>query len=298
MAHPGYILGGLLTALAWLVVRAFFWRSLLQGQAPLGQIFLTLNEGYLLNNVLPFRLGEVGRAFLLGRKTGLDFWQVISSILLERALDLLIAVGLFLGTLSFVMSAAWGAQAAIGIGIVVLIGLASLFLLARYRAATETWLTKMGQRWSWIERLVGGRVSAFLNGLGVLTHPLAFLRSIGWLLLDWGLGWLQYLFLLRAFFPEAQPLWAAFGLGAGALGLAAPSTPGGIGVYEWVLMTALAAFTQNREAAAAFAFLTHAINYLFTGLLGGYALFRDGETLTSLYRAVSRLAHRQPTPPS
>ena len=65
--------------LLWLVVRTIVWRTLLREQAAFPQVFLSLNEGYLLNNILPFRLGEAGRAFLLGKKTGLEFLQVFST---------------------------------------------------------------------------------------------------------------------------------------------------------------------------------------------------------------------------
>jgi hypothetical protein len=93
--------------------------------------FYTINEGYLLNNILPFRLGEVARAFLMSRKAGVNFWQVVPSILIERALDLAIAAGLFLATLPFVIGVSWAREAAIGIGIVVLEGLGLIYLLAR-----------------------------------------------------------------------------------------------------------------------------------------------------------------------
>ncbi len=107
----------------WLIVRGFVWRTLLQNKATYKDAFTTINEGYLLNNILPFRLGELGKAFLIGRKARLDFWQVIPSILIERSLDLAFAVGLFMSTLPFVIGLSWARQAAIGIGIVVLVGL-------------------------------------------------------------------------------------------------------------------------------------------------------------------------------
>ncbi|MEN6299709.1 MAG: lysylphosphatidylglycerol synthase transmembrane domain-containing protein, partial [Anaerolineaceae bacterium] len=68
-----YSLVGLSLAatLLWLSVRGIVWRIILQEKASFRQVFLTLNEGYLLNNLLPFRLGELGRAFLLGRKANL-----------------------------------------------------------------------------------------------------------------------------------------------------------------------------------------------------------------------------------
>jgi uncharacterized membrane protein YbhN (UPF0104 family) len=120
------VLLGLLMTLLWLVVRAFAWRTLLQDKATIGQVFISLNEGYLLNNVLPFRLGEVGRAYLLGRKAGLDFWFVLSTVVLERALDLLLAAGLLLSTLPFVVGASWARQAAVAAGGLVVLGLAVL----------------------------------------------------------------------------------------------------------------------------------------------------------------------------
>jgi uncharacterized membrane protein YbhN (UPF0104 family) len=54
------------------VMRTFSWRTLLQNKASYGRVFLTLNEGYLLNNIFPFRLGELGRAVLLSQATGLS----------------------------------------------------------------------------------------------------------------------------------------------------------------------------------------------------------------------------------
>ena len=78
----------------WLAIRGVVWRTLLCEEATFSQVFLTVNEGYLINNILPLRLGEVARAFLLSRKAGLGFWRVFSTILIERALDLMMAAGL------------------------------------------------------------------------------------------------------------------------------------------------------------------------------------------------------------
>jgi uncharacterized protein (TIRG00374 family) len=85
LADFRYILLLLVITLLWIVVRSIVWRTLLQERAPLGMVFLTLNQGYLLNNVLPLRLGEVARALLLSRKAHLGFLQVFSTVLIERA---------------------------------------------------------------------------------------------------------------------------------------------------------------------------------------------------------------------
>ena len=50
-----------LTTVLWLLVRAQAWHTLLREQATFRQVFRTVNEGYLLNNILPFRLGATAR---------------------------------------------------------------------------------------------------------------------------------------------------------------------------------------------------------------------------------------------
>src|SRR5258706_16406976 len=67
-ADVRWVLVSIIVAVTWLSMRAVVWRTLLREKASLWQVFLTLNEGYLLNNFLPLRLGELGRAFLLSRK--------------------------------------------------------------------------------------------------------------------------------------------------------------------------------------------------------------------------------------
>jgi uncharacterized protein (TIRG00374 family) len=278
------VLLGLLMTLLWLVVRSFVWRTLLQDKATIGQVFISLNEGYLLNNVLPFRLGEVGRAYLLGRKAGLDFWIVLSTVVLERALDLLFAAGLLLCTLPFVVGASWARQAAFAAGSLVVLGLAVLWLLARNQDWALARFERLAARWPALGRFGERALPAFFSGLAVLTDGARFVRAVGWMVLNWAVALGQYYLLMTAFFPRAVFLWAAFSLGVGALGLAAPSSPGSIGVMELSLVGALAVFGLNPSISLAFALSSHLLQYLTTGLIGAYGLARDGESLVDLYR--------------
>jgi len=72
----------------FIAIRAQVWRTLLRDIPSYSDTFWTVGEGYLLNNFLPFRLGEVGRAFLLSRKTGMQFMEILPTIVIERAMDL------------------------------------------------------------------------------------------------------------------------------------------------------------------------------------------------------------------
>src|SRR5574342_1305497 len=75
----------------WLGVRAQVWRTLLRDRPSWSDTFWTVGEGYILNNFLPFRLGELGRAFLLSRKSDLQFGEILPTIVIERSVDLIIS---------------------------------------------------------------------------------------------------------------------------------------------------------------------------------------------------------------
>lgn len=276
--------------LLWLTVRGVVWRVLLLEQVTYSQVYLTLNEGYLLNNFLPFRLGEVGRAFLLGRKANLDFWQVFSSILIERAMDVAMASGLLLFTLPFVVGASWARQAAPISALVIALVFLALFLLARNRQKAEQFFQMITQRWEPIRKVGAGSASAFFNGLAVLTDKKRFLKATTWMLINWLVAVGQYFAYLRAFSPDAKPVWAFFSLGVSSLGIAAPSSPGAVGVLEISLVGSLALFGVNPSISLAFALTMHICQYIITGVIGVYALVKDGESIASLYLQTRRLS--------
>jgi len=284
-----FILLGVGASLLWLIIRGFFWRTLLLNRASYRDSFLTINEGYLLNNILPFRLGEIARAFLMSRKAGINFWQVIPSIIIERSLDLAFTAGLFLCTLPLVIGVPWAQQAAIGIGIVVITGLGLFYILARERERALEWVAKLGERFSMVKKLAGRRVIAFFDGLAILTDGRLFLKALGWEGLNWLVAILMYYLFLHAFFPHPSLLWVIFTVGVGALGIALPSSPGAIGVYEAALVGALAVFGLETSVTFAFALSMHIISYLLTGLIGGYALYKDGESLSSMYSRLGKM---------
>ena len=116
-----------------LIFRALSWMTLLQNKASFGRVFITLNEGYLLNNIFPFRLGELGRAVILSQATGMSSFFVISTIIIERVYDVAIAAGLLLATLPFVLGLEGGQMIASVVLTLVILVLVILFLLARYR---------------------------------------------------------------------------------------------------------------------------------------------------------------------
>jgi glycosyltransferase 2 family protein len=201
-----------------------------------------------------------------------------------------------LSTLAFVVGGYWARQAAVGVAIIVLIGLAGLYFVARNQEWALKFFGSISTRVRFLNRVGGNILPAFLSGLSILTDGKRFLKAIGWMVFNWGLGVLQYLVFLLAFFPEARLLWAGFSLGAASLGIAAPSSPGAVGVLELTLVAALSLFNLNPSFAFAFAVTAHFMNYLVIGILGAYALSKDGETLSGVYRQARSMLQKTANP--
>src|SRR3990172_9157357 len=110
--------------------RAMAWRTTLKEQASFKDTFFVLNQGYLLNNVLPFRLGELGRAILLGGRIGLSFWRVLPSIIVERLFDLGFAAILLFSSLPYVIGAEFASTSGVVAAGAVVIVFVVLFVMA------------------------------------------------------------------------------------------------------------------------------------------------------------------------
>src|SRR6266498_957290 len=191
----------------WLVVRAFVWRTLLRNRASFSDVFWTIGEGYLLNNFLPFRLGEVGRAFLLRRKSGMQFMEILPTIVIERAMDLGYSAIVLLAALPFVVGGEGTQRIGILIGAVVLIGFVILYLLARYNQWTLDLFHTLSARWPALQKFGGSFLESFFAGLSVLTDGWLFLRFLFWMALNYALAIVSYYLIIRAFFPQMQLFW-------------------------------------------------------------------------------------------
>jgi len=292
LADIRLVLLALIMTAVWLYVRSLAWRSLLQGKAGIGDVFFTVNEGYLLNNILPFRLGEIGRSFLLSAKTELSFWEVFSTIILERAIDVVMASSLLLITVPFVLGGEWATRAAVAAIVFVIASLLLFYLAARHHELLLEWFEKFTVRYPTVNRFGRTHLPLFFKGLSVLTQPAQFMRSIGLFLLNWIVAILQYYCLMLAFFPDGRILWAGFSLGVTALGIAVPSSPGAVGVWELSAVAALSAFDLDPSTALAYALTAHIFNFIVTGLIGSYGFAQEGETLAGLYNRIRRLPER------
>jgi uncharacterized protein (TIRG00374 family) len=282
----------LVLGLVWLLVRGLVWRTLLRNRVSYPDVFLTLMEGYLLNSFLPFRLGEIGRAFLLSRKSDLKFVEILPTIIIERVTDLAFSAAILVAAVPFVVGAGGADRIGFVIGGIVVLGLVFLFLLARYRVAALDLLRRLALRWPILARAVPF-LEAFFTGLEVLTDPGLFLRFILLMSLDWGLAIIQYSLITRAFFPQATLIWGMFVLGAAAFGGAIPSLPGGVGTLEGAMAGAVTLLSGNQSTALAVALTSRVLNYFYSAVFGLYGLSREGQTISGIYKQLMKFSSQE-----
>jgi uncharacterized protein (TIRG00374 family) len=282
-ANYGLLGIALVIGFIWMGVRAIVWRTLLRERASLKDVFFTIGEGYLLNNFLPFRLGEIGRAFLLSRKSDMQFMEILPTIVIERVMDLGYSAIILLAALPFVVGAEGAGQIGIVVGVIVLIGIVLLYILARNNQWALDLFHRLSARWPALQRFGGNFLEAFFAGLSVLTDGWLFVRFLFWMTLNWGIAIISYYLIIRAFFPQAQVVWGMFGLGAAAFGGAIPSLPGAVGTFEGAFGGAITILTGDQSTALAVALTGRLYNYINSGVIGGIGLLREGQTLSGIY---------------
>lgn len=265
----------LLTILSTLA-RTQTWRILLGERARFSQAFHILNIGFLLNNILPLRSGEIGRAVLMGRSSGLGTFRVLSTIVIERSYDLAIAACFLLTTLPLALGVEWARPLAITVLILVILGFFSMYLLARFNKPVRRWIERLGGRAPLLERVIMPRVLSLLEGLQILTSARKMAESLFWIIMTWFLYVLATVLFLNAFVSNAPFWWVVYLNGAVALGVAVPAGPGNIGVYEASVVGALSIMHIPATQALAFAIAIHSINWITMSVLGVIGLSQLG----------------------
>jgi uncharacterized membrane protein YbhN (UPF0104 family) len=256
------------------LLRTVRWRVILSGaaRAPVRTLFPVLIMGFATNNLLPGRLGEFWRAYLLGRKRNVRKTFALASIVVERVFDGLTLILLLALVSTGIQLPGWSRQVELIAGVVFLGATVGVLLLL-----VRPGLVMMPLRFALrplpprVATGVEDRCQAFVDGLGPLRRgrvlALATLFSVGVWLLEGG----SYLFVSRGLtlgLPSNIEL-PALGLMLVTinLGIMVPSGPGYVGTMEFFGTSALGVAGADPEAALALIFVAHAVQYvLITGL--------------------------------
>jgi uncharacterized protein (TIRG00374 family) len=276
------------------LIRAIRWHLLLKPLADrttLRSRFAAVNIGFMANNLLPARMGEVARAYALSRMEPVTTSGALASLVVERTLDALALLLLLMVTLaapSFPVGATVLGRpiGAAVVGLLVILGilLTVLLLMILWPRPILALTERIGQAVPGKvgEKLVGV-VEAFIDGLKVLHNPVLLLKAMLWSIVLWLWMALSFWMAFRAFGIDQNFVAAMFTQCAVALFVAVPAAPGFIGTFH----AGVAVSLQEVFGVAAEPTLSLAVGYHIGGfipvtIIGLYYLSRLGVSLSEV----------------
>jgi len=267
----------LLTLLVyWL--RAVRWRYLLIPIKPVqnSQLFIITMIGFMVNNVLPVRMGELVRAYLLGKKENLSKSLSLATVVVERLLDSFAILSFSLPIIFIFSFPNWIKR----VGIILLIFYAGiicfLFLLHYFSGKIIQILEKLIYPISvGLSQRVEHILKSFCQGLNLFKSR----RQIFWIFFYsysiWVGSALIVLLILHSF-HFTLPFYAPFlVLAFIALGASIPSSPGFVGTLQFFCVTGLAFFGIPESEALGFSIVYHACQYIPITSIGLFFMWKN-----------------------
>jgi uncharacterized protein (TIRG00374 family) len=254
---------GLLFAL-----RAYRWQRLVEPLHPLPfrPFWLATLIGFMANDILPLRMGELVRAYALSHLTSVRLSSALATTVLERILDAIMIGLLLLVTLSGFSLPPWLTRANLIVLAASVVALIGGWGLVRYRVENVSWLPPG------LAALLANFASGLqsLRSVSILVVVL-FLSLAVWLSLA-----LYYWVLLRGC-GFVLPMEAALMVTVvTVLGVALPAAPGFVGTFQYAMIVALSFFSIPKEEALAFSLVAHVLQLVPVIVAGLIALARSG----------------------
>jgi uncharacterized protein (TIRG00374 family) len=274
--NPLWVAASVLTVLLTIVTRLARWAVLLYPRRMRwSSLLAAMLVGQLLNYFAPARSGDLARAYLLGYAERESKVWALGTVALEKLWDIW-ALLTWIALLSFSTALPnWLTLPARGLVLLSLLALVFCWLALLYRFRVVAWIAWLGRYLPpHLSVRLHGSVERLFDGLEGLRRPRVWLWTAIWTAATWGLGTLTNhtaLMALGLSLPFSASLMLMVVL---QMGVAVPSLPGRVGVFEGLCIVSLALFGVERDAAFAVGLVLHAVVFVPPTLLGLYYTWR------------------------
>jgi len=290
-ADPVWLLASALLTLTLLFLKAWRWQLLFlpEYHPRYSSVFTAMSGGYLASNVLPARMGELVRLVLLVSDEPVSGARTLSTMIVERLLDILSLLAIMVLVLPFVDLPPIMMRGAQVLGVLALVATAALVLLSFWKDRLMRLAHAVFGKVKFLDRQVlYNAIENTLEGFAALRGRQGLVQIL--------LSLLAWVFVILMAWTAAKAVDLQVPITAivtvivlTTLGMLVPSSPGYIGVFEYLTTVALAPFGVPKEQALAYAIVYHGVNYVTLCLAGLVALWVHG---TSLGEAVRRFRNR------
>jgi len=170
--------------------------------------------------------------------------------------------------------------------ILFLLFLMSGLLIALNDRKVKTWLRNIGKRnTKYLEKILP-KIEMVIDGFMILTNWRQFISVLFWIIISWLLWTVILFFGINTIHDGVKFWWAIFTEGVLALGIALPSAPAGLGVFEGTMIAALSVFGISTEEALSIAVVIHLIQIALTTIIGFIAVMRQGESISDIFKKI------------
>jgi len=293
-AHPWPLALAVVLATLAFPIRTIRWRFLLRTAAdrplPLAPTWHATAIGFMANNLLPFRAGELIRPYAITRLGGARFTAALSSIAVERIFDgLTVTALLTLGLLSpgLARGVAVGGvpvrHIALAAGGVSAAALLAAVAVVAWPLAAERVVRAIVPGARLADRIVG-LIEGIRQGLAALNSPARIGGVVVWSLVLWLVNALSFYVAFAAFEIPVSFAGALLVQGLLAFGVSVPSTPGYVGPFEAAIVAGLALYGIPGDRSFSYAIAYHVTTFIPITLLGLWSLARSPVGLSDLRR--------------
>jgi glycosyltransferase 2 family protein len=258
-----------------LAVRALRWQRLV---APIGHVsypamLAYLLVGYMANNVLPARIGELVRSHYLGDREGLSRTTTLGTVVVERVVDFVVVVGIASAAIIVLSVRGYVASAVLaGIALAGLLAAAVAIGIAAHRLPGAERIAAAAERWPKVRELA----SNLRGGLAVAGRPRTLAEALVLSLIAWSVTVLAFAAAGQAIGIQLTIGQAALLASGVALATAIPAGPANLGTFELAAVQIGKAVGVPDHSAFALALLAHAGILAITSAGGLVALARLG----------------------
>jgi glycosyltransferase 2 family protein len=275
--------GGLIVAV--IAIFAVRWHVLLptSPSVPVRFVFCYLMIGYMMNAIIPLRLGDLARAYLLGRRHGIAVSTTLSTVVVERIFDVvaIVVIGLLVSTvLDLPPLVKVGLRTFAFVGVT---GLSLLYGLSFWGQWTKrlAWLDADAGRLWWLRGMLL-RLDYFCNALTVLHNGKRLVATSTLTLAGWSVLCASLTMFVLSFGLKVPYLAGSLIMVATSLGASIPSAPGSAGVFHVLTVLALSVWSVPTEEAVAVGVLAHGVTITLHVVLGVLCAWLAGIRLSSL----------------
>jgi len=276
-------------------LRAVRWHYLLIGlkRIRLSSLFSATIIGYMANNLLPARLGEFVRAYLLAQREELETPAVFASLVIDRLFDgftvlLMLVITLFTLRLPEAMADAGVALRAGGVitFLIYCMVIVFLFLLKRQTMKMLSFLSIMLKPFpqSFTDRLIP-LLGSFIAGINLSFKGRHFGAVIVSSIMIWIFALLPVDMILRGFGVNLPITASMFILVLLVFAVMVPASPGFIGTYHYACFKGLSVFDIDASTSVSLALVIHGVGFLPVIFAGFYYLWRDRVSLRVFQKA-------------